>query len=392
MAWADIEALTASPHVKLVAVAEVDQSKLKDVREKHRDVRIYADGRDLLDKEKELDSVNVSTPDHMHALFALRSIERGLHVYCQKPLTHTLYEARVLTEKAASSKQLVTQMGIQIHAHEYHRMVVRLIHDGHIGKVKQVHSWCGKGWGDRGPRPNRADPVPQGFDWNLWLGGAAERPFVAGYYHPFVWRKRLDFGTGTFGDMACHILDPVFTSLSLTVPMAVQSDGPAPGPDSWDPDVQVSFDFPGTERTAGSIKIHWYNGSRRPAADVLTHLENQKAWDSGTIYLGEKGVLYSPYIGRPVLLPVKDFRDFDYPKVGNENHYLQFVDACCGRGKTATPFSYAGPLTEVVLLGCLATHFPSQKLEWDAARLKVTNHPAANNYLTTNYRRGWEVK
>lgn len=392
MAWADIQALTASPHVKLVAVAEVDQSKLKDVKAKYPDVRVYADGRDLLDKEKELDSVNVSTPDHMHALFALRSLDRGLHVYCQKPLTHTLHEARVLTEKAAAKKQLVTQMGIQIHGAEEHRLVVQLIHDGHIGKVKQVHSWSGKGWGDRGPRPDRRDPIPEGFDWNLWLGGAAERPFVAGYYHPAVWRKRLDFGTGTFGDMACHILDPVFTSLSLTAPTAVQSVGPTPGPDSWDQDVQVTYDFPGTDRTSGPIKLHWYNGDRRPNADVVALLEKQKVSDQGTIYVGEKGALYSPYIGRPVLLPGKDFRDLAYPKVGSVDHYLQFVEACRGQGKTATPFSYAGPLTEAVLLGCVATRFPHQKLEWDAAHLKVENLSAANGYVAATYRPGWEVK
>ena len=181
-------------------------------------------------------------------------------------------------------------------------------------------------------------------------------------------------------------------SLSLTAPTAVQSVGPAPGPDSWEHDVQVSYDFAGTERTAGPIKLYWYNGDRRPASDVLTLLENQKLSDQGTIYLGEKGVLYSPYIGQPVLLPDKDFRDFVYPKVGSDNHYRQFVNACRGQGKTTTPFSYAGPLTEAVLLGCLATRFPLQKLEWDASHLRVANLPAANAYVAATYRPGWEVK
>jgi len=389
MAWSDIKSLTASKNVKLVAVAEVDQSKLKEVKDHFPDVHVYADGREMLDKEKELDSVNVSTPDHMHAFFALRSLDRGLHVYCQKPLTHTLHEARVLTENAAA-KKLVTQMGIQIHAHEFHRLVARLVHDGAIGKVKEVHSWSGKGWGDTGPRPTRQDPIPVGFDWDLWLGGAAERPFINGYYHPAVWRRRLDFGSGTFGDMACHILDPVFTSLGLTAPTAVQSTGPVPGPDSWHHDVQVTLDFPGTERTAGPIKLHWYNGDRKPSEDVLALIERQKFSDQGSILIGEKGVLYSPYIGKPKLVGEK-FRGYDYPAVGAVDHWLQFVDACRGIGTTEAPFSYSGPLTESVLLGCLATRFPNQRLEWDGKGLKATNFSAANELVRKAYRKGWEV-
>src|SRR5262245_62240336 len=223
MAGSDIGSLTASKHLKLVAVAEVDLNRAADVKKKFPDVRVYQDWRELLDKEKDLDSVNVSTPDHMHAPITMTAIHRGLHVYTQKPLTQTIYEARQLA-KAAADKKVVSQMGIQIHSHEVHRTVVAIIQSGALGKAKEAHSWSGKQWGDRNPRPQREDPVPKGFDWDKWLGVAAARPYIGGgYYHPGNWRKRLDFGTGTFGDMGCHILDPVFMSLALTAPTSVQS-------------------------------------------------------------------------------------------------------------------------------------------------------------------------
>ena len=218
MAWSDINSLAGSAHFKLVAVAEVDLNRTNEVKKRFPDAKIYQDWRELLDKEKHLNSVNVSTPDHMHAPITMRAMQQGLHVYTQKPLTQTLYEARQLA-RVAGEKSLVTQMGIQIHSNPVHRQVVAIIQAGAIGKVKEVHSWSGKGWGDNNPRPDRSDPVPAGFDWDEWLGVAEKRPFIGGsYYHPGNWRKRLDFGTGTFGDMGCHILDPVYGSLALTAP------------------------------------------------------------------------------------------------------------------------------------------------------------------------------
>lgn len=223
MAGSDIGSLTASKNLKLVAVAEVDLSRAADVKKKWPDIRVYQDWRELLDKEKHLDSANISTPDHMHAPITMSCIHRGLNVYTQKPLTQTIYEARQLT-KAAADKKIVSQMGIQIHSAAEHRTIVAIIQSGAIGKVKEVHSWSGKQWGDRKPRPTRTDKVPEGFNWDEWLGVAANRPFIGGgYYHPGNWRKRLDFGTGTFGDMGCHILDPVFMSLALTAPISVRS-------------------------------------------------------------------------------------------------------------------------------------------------------------------------
>jgi predicted dehydrogenase len=392
MALSDIRSLTGSKNLKLVAVAEVDLTRAAEVKKLFPNVKVYQDWRELLDKEKDLNSVNVSTPDHMHAPITMRALLQGLHCYTQKPLTQTIHESRQLT-RVAREKKLVTQMGIQIHSHEVHRTVVHIIQDGMIGKVKEVHSWSGKQWGDRNPRPERKDPVPADLSWDGWLGVAADRPFIGGgYYHPSNWRKRLDFGTGTFGDMGCHILDPVHTSLALTAPKSVRSDGDAPNADSWGLDVQVQYVFPGTKHTAETLTLHWHNGNRRPPEQVKKLIGERKLHDQGSIYIGTEGVLYSPYIAAPVLLPEEKFKEAKLPKAGAENHYLQFVEACRGNGKTSASFDFSGPLTESVLLGCLATRFPKTLLDWDADKLQVTNVKDANQHVRRQYRKGWEAK
>lgn len=391
MAWSDIRSLSASKHFKLVAVADVDLSRTEQVRKQFPDARIYQDWRELLDKEKDLNSVNISTPDHMHAPITMSAMQRGLHVYTQKPLTQTIYEARKLTEAARDNK-LVTQMGIQIHSHPVHRTVVEIIRSGAIGKVKEVHSWSGKEWGDPNPRPDREDPVPEKLDWEGWIGVAADRPFIKGYYHPGAWRKRLDFGTGTFGDMGCHILDPVFNSLELTAPKSVRSDGDSPNEDSWGLNNRVRYIFPSTPHTADELALHWYNGAPRPPEDIQSHLGDRSLANQGSIYIGSDGVLYSPYIDAPVLLPAEKFEDYKLPEPGGNNHYVQFIDAVRGEDETSAPFSYSGPLTEMVLLGCLSTRFHKQDLEWDAKALKVTNVDEANKFVRKRYRKGWEVE
>jgi predicted dehydrogenase len=391
MAGSDIGALTASRNLNLVAVAEVDTARVAQVRQRFPNVRVYQDWRQLLDRERDLDSANISTPDHMHAPITMRLMQQGIHVYTQKPLTQTIHEARQLT-RVARDRRIISQMGIQIHSHQVHRLVVRLIQDGAIGRVSEVHSWSNKRWGDNNPRPNRQDPVPATLNWDQWIGVAADRPFISGYYHPGQWRKRLDFGTGTFGDMGCHILDPVFTSLALTAPRSVRSTGGAPNDHNWGLDQQVQYIFPGTRFTADSLILHWYDGSRRPPANILAHLGTRNASDQGSIYIGAGGVLYSPYIAAPVLLPADRFRDFQMPQVAGQNHYLQFVEACRGNGQTSTSFDYSGPLTESVLLGCLSTRFPNTTLEWDAANLRFTNNNDASQFVRRPYRMGWEVE
>jgi predicted dehydrogenase len=272
-----------------------------------------------------------------------------------------------------------------------HKAVVAIIQDGAIGKVKEVHSWSDKRWGDGSPRPDRSDPIPDGFNWDFWLGVAAKRPFLRGYYHPGEWRKRLDFGTGTFGDMGCHILDPVFTSLELTSPGSVRSEGGSPNEHNWGLDSEVVYHFPGTRFTTESLTLHWYDGEKRPDQVVRQMIGRHPLSDQGSIYVGTEGVLYSPYIEPPTLLPEDAFKDYKSPEPHGDDHYLQFVEACRGNGKTSTPFDYAGPLTESVLLGCLATRFHRKTLDWDAERLKVTSVEEANRFVRKHYREGWAV-
>lgn len=395
MAGADIGSLTQSKNLKLVAVAEVDsnQKNLAALKKQHPELRVYADYRELLDKEKKLDSVNVSTPDHMHAPIAMRAMNRGLHVYGQKPLTQTVYEARRLAEVAAE-KKLITQMGIQIHSARKHKLVVELIQTGMIGKVKEVHSWSGKSWGDNNPKPDKTDSVPAGFDWNLWLGVASDRPFIGGgYYHPGNWRKRLDFGTGTFGDMACHILDPVFGAIGVGNPSSIRSALPGPNDYNWSLDVEVEYVFPGSKYTTDPVSLTWYNGNARPPKEVTAHIGNLKLDGQGSILIGTEGVMYSQYdSGREPILLGEKFKDFKMPEVKGDDHYLQFVEAVRGNDKTSAPFSYSGPLTEMVLLGCLATRFPKTDLKWDTKALKFTNNDKANAFVKKEYRKGFEAE
>ena len=394
-ALSDLRAFAPSKHFRLVAVAEVDTARTAEVRKQFPDARIYQDWRQLLDKEKTLNSVNVSTPDHMHASITMRAMLMGLHVYTQKPLTQTIYESRELT-RVARDRKIVSQMGIQIHSHQVHRTVVALIQAGAIGKVREVHSWSDKQWGDAAVRPDTKDAVPASLNWDHWLGVAAERNYIARqgrdpYYHPGHWRKRLDFGTGTFGDMGCHILDPVFASLSLTTPTSVRAESGAPNAHNWGLNCQVRYVFPGTKATADRLTLTWYDGTLRPPMAVQALVGNRKLSGQGSLYIGSDGVLYSPYIAAPILLPAEKFRDYKMPTPGAENHYLQFLEAVRGNGRTSAPFDYSGNLTEGVLLGCLATRFTKSTLEWDAAKMQITNNKAANDHVRRRYRKGWEV-
>ena len=392
MARADLSEIISHKNVEFAAVAEIEPAKANDLKKKYPNLRVYADWRKMLDKEKGLTSVNVSTPDHMHAPMAMSAMQRGLHVYGQKPLTHDIYESRRLTE-FARRKKLVTQMGIQIHSAAEYRLAVQLIQSGAIGKVRAVHTWSSKKWGDNDPMPKRVDPVPAGFNWDQWLGVCAERPFIGGgWYHPGNWRKRLDFGTGTFGDMGCHIYDPVFKALALTAPLSVRSEGAAPNDHSWATDAIIHYVFPGTEFTAFKrVNVTWYDGDQRPPAEIVA-LAGGKIPDQGSVFLGTHGVMVLPHIARPKLLPTADFVDFKMPDVKGANHWHQFVDAILGKDKTQANFDYAGPLTEAVLLGSVASRFPKTTLEWNAKKLKFTNVKEANQYVRRDYRKGWEVK
>ena len=393
MAHSDIQGIMRGGKVRLVAVADVDLAKARALKKEFPDVKIYQDWRELLDQEKSIDSVNVTVPDHMHAAIAMSAMQLGKHVYCQKPLTHDIYETRRLTEFARRQK-LVTQMGIQIHSSSTYREAVRIVQDGTIGKVKAVHTWSNKAWGDPSPRPDRGDPVPQDFNWDSWLGTAAARPFIGnGYYHPGNWRKRLDFGTGTFGDMGCHIYDPVFKALELTAPVSLRSDGPAPNQWNWAINARIEYVFPGTQFTEGkTVNVTWYDGEERPPKEVQPPLGDDKLPDQGSLFIGTKGVMMLPHIARAQLFPEKDFENWQRPKVSENDHWQQFVEACRGNGQTAANFDYAGPLTESVLLGSVATRFPKTTMQWNAKKLKFTNVSEANQYVRRRYRKGWGVK
>lgn len=395
MAMADVGAISKHAAVKVVAGCDVDEQRTKEFRKKFPEARIYKDFRELLEKERDLQSVNVSTPDHMHAPIGITALNRGLAVYGQKPLAHNLHECRRLTT-LAREKKLVTQMGIQIHSSSEYRTACALIQSGAIGKVREVHTWSSKKWGDNGKMPEKTEQPPADLDWDKWLGVAAERPFIGGgWYHPGNWRKRLDFGTGTFGDMGCHIYDPVFKALALTAPISVRSDGPAPNEHSWATDAVIHYVFPGTAYTEGKeVKVVWYDGDQRPPKEILDlakfdPAKKQGMPDQGSIFIGTAGVMILPHIAQPRLV---DAAKTDYEKVAGDNHWHQFIDTVMGKRKAAEAnFDYAGPLTEAVLLGSVATRFQKQTLDWDAAAMKFPKTPAADQYVRRTYRKGWEV-
>jgi predicted dehydrogenase len=236
--------------------------------------------------------------------------------------------------------------------------------------------------------------VPASFNWDAWLGVTAPRPFLGNaYYHPGNWRKRLDFGTGTFGDMGCHIYDPVFNALQLTAPISVRSDGPAPNAWNWAVNAIVRYVFPGTPYTAGqTINVTWYDGDERPPKDVQAVIEGDKLPGQGSLFIGTKGAMLLPHIDFAMLYPDKDFDGFHRPDVQEKDHWLSFVDACLGLGRTTAGFDYSGPLTETVLLGSVACRFPQTTLHWNAHALKFDNMPAANQYIRRQYRDGWTVR
>jgi predicted dehydrogenase len=391
MAGSDLAHISNCKNVEIVAFCDVDLAKAAPARAKFPNARFYQDWRGMLDKEaKNIDSVNVSTPDHMHAPMGVSAMRLGKHLYGQKPLAHSLHEVRRMTE-VAREKKVVTQMGIQMHSTAYYRMAAQVMQDGAIGKIKDVHTWSNKAWGDPTAKPDKTDPVPEGFDWDKWLGVRSERSFIGGeYYHPENWRKRLDFGTGTLGDMGCHILDPIFESLKLNAPVSVRSEGPAPNAWNWAIDGKVIYSFAGTTMTEGDINVTWYDGASRPPQEVIALLEGKPQPDQGTIFIGTEGVLLLPHVSRLELFSKEKFKDYKLPRVTGADHWEQFIEACRGNGKTSAHFDYAGPLTEAILLGGIASRFPGTKLKWDSPGLKF-DLAEANAFVRHEYREGWKI-
>jgi predicted dehydrogenase len=390
MGAADLNSLASHPRLKVVALCDVDSGNLAAAAKRYPGALLFADWREML-KElgDECDAISVSTPDHTHAPVSVEAMRRGKHVYCQKPLTHSVHEARQLRLEADKAG-VVTQMGTQIHSATEYRTAARLIQQGAIGPVSAVHSWSDKSWAYEGPDPVPGEP-PTNLDWDLWLGTAPYRPYAAGHYHPANWRRWSDFGCGTMGDMAIHILDPVFTALKLASPLQVRSQSPVAAAATFGLKNRVSYSFPGTEYTTDSVTLDWYDGGLRPDTTDWPLAAGQGLPGQGSMFIGTKGYLLLPHVGMPQLLPAKSFANYVIEPAAGGDHYHLWVDACLGGPATTAGFDYAGPLTESVLLGVLANRFPHIDLQWDAEQLQITNHEVANGGIQRPYRAGWEI-
>ena len=393
-ALSDINAFSKHPAFELVAVADVDLCRLDRVLERFPAVRVYQDWRELLKKEgRRLDSVNVSTPDHMHALQAMAAMRAGKHVYVQKPLAATLRETRAVTEYARRAR-VVSQVGIQVSSFEAQRYGEWLVRSGVVGKIREVHTFSNKSWGDDKPLPDGVDQVPPTLDWDEWLGVAGTRPFKRNVYHPGHWRRRIGFGTGTLGDMGCHIYSPPYRALKLTAPLRVTSHGPQPTAESWATRARVHLVYPGTEYTAGpEIDVWWYDGGEQPP-EALRAQVGPRMPDQGSIIVGTDGLIVLPHMtAEPFALPDEKMATVQKPALTPRDHYGEFLDAVlAGSGPCSAGFDYSGPLTESVLIGNVAAHFPGETLQLDAARLVFTNKSEASEHLSRDYRRGWRIK
>ena len=391
----DLGEIGSHPRVQFVGFCDVETARLEPADKKFPGVAHFQDFREMLSKLGDtLDAVQVSTPDHTHAFIALDAMRRGKHVYCQKPLTHTVWESRQMRLQAEKSK-VITQMGNQIHSAREYRTGVKLLRDGAIGKIKAVHSWIG----NRGNQftgltaaPASA-PVPATLAWDAWVGPAPMRDFAPDVYHPFKWRDWQDFGSGALGDFGCHVLDPVFTALDLTAPLTVRVENDGVNPQTWPGAQTVGYSFPGTAFTAGkTLPVTWYDGGRRPDIALAQMPADAKLPGGGSLFIGEGGTLVLPHVGMPKLYPEEKFASFEIEKVPGANHYHLWVDGVLANQRTSDGFHYAAPLNEAVQLGNVATRSPGTELIWDAAALRIPNHPAAERLLTKQYRDGWKIE
>ncbi|KPK78143.1 MAG: hypothetical protein AMJ79_00750 [Phycisphaerae bacterium SM23_30] len=371
----------------IVALCDVDQEYAAKTFKAFPQAKVYNDFRIMLEEQKDIDAVVVATPDHTHAVIAMAAMKMGKHVYCQKPLTHKISEARALTE-AARKYQVVTQMGIHIHATASLRLAVEMLKTGAIGKVREVHLWCNRGWGlGNISRPQETPPVPDTLDWDLWLGPAPARPYHP-VYLPVDWRCWRDFGTASLGDMGCHIFDVAAWALDLGPPSSVYARSAPFSEESYQVATTVHYEFP-AQGDRPALKLTWYDGGMKPPRPK--ELEDDRYLPAnGGLYIGEEGALISTHFGpAPQLLPLSRMQEYKKPEpfLGRiKSHYDEWVQGCKGGPKPSTNFDYSGPLTETVLLGNVAVA-TGKKLYWDGK--KITNEPEANQYLEYEYRPGW---
>ncbi len=406
---------------EIVAICDADENQAANTRKAFPNAKFYFDWREMLDKEaKNIDAVTVSTPDHCHAIVASAAIKLGKHVYCQKPLTQTVYEARYLRQLAKDYK-VVTQMGNQGSSEDGLRRAVEVVHAGVIGPVKQIHVWTNRPiWPQGITRPEGEDPVPPNFKWDIWLGPATMRPFKKGVYHPFAWRGWFDFGTGAMGDMACHTANMPFRAAKLGYPNLVELVQHSElNPDTYPKTAKIRFVFPPREGLP-ETEFFWYDGNPddkscpplRPSDDVTANIKAllNKVPNSGCLLIGEKGQLFSPddYGARfmvklndekelvssreheavkavPVTLPRNTLsRDTD------AKQHLEWIEACKGGPTPFSNFDIAAYLTEIILLGCVALRV-GKKLEWDGPKMRATNAPEAAQFVKRTYRKGFKL-
>jgi len=383
-AAANISEITSQ---ELVALCDVDKNYLDQAAAQFKNARTYADYREMIAKEAgKADALLVATADHHHAPATIRGIQAGLHCYCEKPLTHTIHEARLIAA-AAKAKGVATQLGTQIHASSNYRRVVEIVQSGALGEVREVHVWVGKGWGG-GDRPEVAETPPDTLAWDLWLGPAPERPYAAGRYHPAQWRRWWDFGQGTLGDMGCHYMDLPFWALQLRHPTTCEaiSDGEL-HPETCPLGLTVKYTFP-QRGTLPPVQLTWYDGTMTPR-----EVAGERVPGSGVMFVGSEGKMFADY-SKYRLFPTDKFASFTPPSPtipDSIGHHLEWIKACKDGSPTLCNFDYSGALTEAVLLGNVAFRV-GKKLEWDAANLTATNCPEAAPLIKKAYRKGWEVE
>ncbi len=367
----------------IVALCDVDERRAADSFQKYPNAAKHRDYRRMLaEMDRQIDAVVVSTTNHVHAFASVMAMRMGKHCYCEKPLAHSVYEARVAA-RVAAEKKVATQMGTQIHATDNYRRIVELIRAGAIGSVRECHCWL-PGGGSASDRPTETPPVPAGLDWDLWVGPAPYRPYHPCYV-PHDWHFWWDFGGGAFGNMGCHYFDLAFWALDLRHPQTIEASGPPPHLESTPAWQHVRYEFP-ARGDAAPVTLTWTHGETPPP---LFQEHKLPDWVWG-VFVGTKGLLLANY-GQRLLWPAAAFADYMPPAPNippSIGHHQEWIAACKTGSVTSCNFDYSGAVTETLLLGNVA-YRTGQRLEWDAAHMKVTNYPPANDYLQREYRPGW---
>lgn len=395
--WSDIKEMSGHSKVQHVAFCDVDLARTEKVKGLQPAAPIFQDYREMLEQlGDKIDGSTVSTPDHMHARITSDLMRMGKHVYCQKPLTHNVSEARHIRELANSSG-IITRLGNQIHSHAYYRTAAQTIQEGAIGKIQEVRSWCAAtGHGKSGyiGRPTHPIAPPETVKWDLWVGVAPMRPYGdVKCYHPWGWRDFQDFGNGALGDFGCHIFDPVFTALKMTKgPLDFVAEHTGMNDEVWPAQTNVKYTFPGTEfTTASTIPISWDDGGSLPTTRG-SHIPAERSLPrSGSMLIGETGTMVIPHVGEMQVYFADKSAKKEFATLESLNHYHGWVDGCLSGKQPSDGFEYGGNLTESVLLGNIAVRYRGQKLNWDEQKMQITNHQDANKWLSREYRDGWKL-